>query len=235
MLELKNEYLAENGLMKSSILLFLFFIILISSPGFSQEGSDTINLDGKIFEKVEVEASYPGGVDAWRQFMMNNANGSVATENGAPIGVYTVIVQFVVAKDGKLSEFKPLTKLGYGMEQEVIRILKLSGEWTSAMQNGRPVKAFRKQPVTFQVEHEGVTVTTSTPYTLFTTIENPLSVVVDKVKPDDLRLTISQGTIVAKGDGQFGVKVTKPGLVIVRIYNKKDKEIGAVSFNVIEK
>lgn len=231
----ENKYLAQNGLMKIFVALSFLFAIPFSSACFSQQSPDTIDIEGKIFERVEVEASYPGGVDAWLQFMMKTANGQVATENGAPIGRYMVIVQFVVATDGKLSDFKPLTRHGYGMEQEVIRVLKQSGGWISAMQNGRPVKAFRKQPVTFQVEQEGVTVTTNTPYTFFSSIENPLSVAVDKIKPADLRLTISQGTIVPKGDGHFAVKVSKPGRVIIRIYNKKDKEVGVVSFEVREK
>ncbi len=223
--------------MKTYHILFLLFAIIFSSFSFSQGVPEPtiINDDDKIFEKVEEEASYPGGVDAWLQFMMKTANGQVATENGAPIGRYMVIVQFVVSSDGKLSDFKPLTKLGYGMEQEVVRVLKQSGQWTPAIQNGRPVKAYRRQPVTFQVEQEDITVTSTTPYTLYVNRENAVDITVKKVKPDDLRVTISQGTIVHKGDGQFSVKVNKPGRVIVRMYNKKEKEMGTVSFEVLEK
>lgn len=37
------------------------------------------------------------------------------------------------------------------MEQEAIRVLKKATKWKAAIQNGYPVKAYRKQPITFQV------------------------------------------------------------------------------------
>lgn len=113
----------------------------------------TENID-KVFDKVEIEASFPGGDEKWRNYIERNANGQVATENGAPVGIYTVIVQFVVDKEGNISDVRALTKHGYGMEAEVIRIIQKGPKWNPAIQLGRNVKAYRKQPVTFQVSEE---------------------------------------------------------------------------------
>ncbi|WP_409965983.1 hypothetical protein PIECOFPK_02390 [Mycovorax composti] len=55
-------------------------------------------------------------------------------------------------KGGNVSDVKPLTSLGYGMEQEAIRVIKKSGRWKPAIQNGREVKSFRKLPVKFIVK-----------------------------------------------------------------------------------
>ncbi|HET9432867.1 MAG TPA: energy transducer TonB, partial [Chitinophagaceae bacterium] len=71
--------------------------------------------------------------------------------NFAPEGTYMVIVQFVVDKEGHITDIKPLTKFGFGMEEEVIRIMKKSPRWVPASQFGRNVNAYRKQPVTFAV------------------------------------------------------------------------------------
>jgi protein TonB len=65
------------------------------------------------------------------------------------------VIQFVVDKDGNLSNMKALTHHGYGMEQEVLRVLLKSPKWLPAIQDGRQVKAYRKQPVTFQITEEG--------------------------------------------------------------------------------
>jgi protein TonB len=65
-----------------------------------------------------------------------------------------VVVQFIVAKDGTVSDIKALTRYGYGMEQEVVRIIKKSPKWSPAQQNGRTVNAYRKQPITFVVQEE---------------------------------------------------------------------------------
>ena len=110
--------------------------------------------ENKIFDKVEIEASYPGGDSKWRQYLERNANGQVATDNGAPEGTYTTVVQFVVDKEGNISDVKSLTNHGYGMEEEAMRVIKKGPKWSPAVQNGRQVKAYRKQPITFQVQGE---------------------------------------------------------------------------------
>lgn len=108
----------------------------------------------KNFVKVEVEANFPGGETAWRRFLEQNLNAAVPVNNRAPAGTYTVLIQFVVDKDGSLYDIKALTNHGYGMETEVIRILRKSPRWTPAILNNKPIKVYRKQPVTFLVEEE---------------------------------------------------------------------------------
>lgn len=105
----------------------------------------------QIFEKVEVEAKFDGGESAWKRFLERNLNPNTPVDNGAPIGVYTVYVQFVVSKDGSISDVRALTSHGYGMEQEAVRVIKKGPKWIPAIQNGRQVNAYRKQPITFQV------------------------------------------------------------------------------------
>lgn len=108
----------------------------------------------EIKTKVDIEASFPGGVQAWRKFLTANLNAGVPIDNGAPVGNYTIFVQFVVNKDGSLQEIKPLTKMGYGMEEEVIKLMKASPKWLPAIIEGQKVAAYRKQPVTFVVTEE---------------------------------------------------------------------------------
>lgn len=102
----------------------------------------------EVYSKVEVDAKYPGN---WRSFLEKNLNGQVAVDNGAAPGNHTTIVQFIVDTDGNISDVKALTNVGYGLEQEAIRVIKLSGKWSPAITNGKFVKAYRKQPITFQV------------------------------------------------------------------------------------
>lgn len=110
--------------------------------------------ENKIFEKVEIEASFKGGESAWRKYLERNLNANVGPDNGAPAGIYTVYVQFVVSKDGSISDVRALTNHGYGMEAEAVRVIKKGPSWTPAIQNGRSVNAYRKQPITFQVTEE---------------------------------------------------------------------------------
>ncbi|WP_346237794.1 energy transducer TonB [Niabella insulamsoli] len=100
------------------------------------------------FTSVEIEASYIGD---WKKFLERNLSGQVAVDNGAAPGLYTVVIQFVVDINGTVSDIKALTNKGFGMEEEAIRVIKKSGKWKPAFQNKGEVKAYRKQPITFQV------------------------------------------------------------------------------------
>lgn len=110
--------------------------------------------ENKIFDKVEIDASFPGGESKWRQYLERNCNAQVAGDNGAPEGTYTTIVQFVVDKEGNISDVRALTSHGYGMEEEAMRVIKKGPKWVPAIQNGRQVKAYRRQPITFVVTGE---------------------------------------------------------------------------------
>ena len=113
-----------------------------------------IENDGKIFTKVEVEASFPGGEQAWKKYLHKNLNASTPVDHGAPSGTYTVFIQFIVDQDGYIHDLKALTHHGHGMEDEVVRIISKGPRWVPAMQNGHKVTAYRKQPVTFMVTEE---------------------------------------------------------------------------------
>lgn len=110
--------------------------------------------ENKVFEKVEVEASFKGGEKEWRRYLERNLDANTPVENGAPAGSYTVVVQFIVDKEGKISDVKALTNHGYGMEEEAVKIIRKGPDWVPAVQNGRNVKAYRKQPITFVVSEE---------------------------------------------------------------------------------
>ena len=110
--------------------------------------------ENKVFEKVEVEASFKGGEREWTKYLLRNLDANVPVENGANEGTYTVTVQFIVDKEGKISDVKALTSHGHGMEEEAMRVIKKGPDWVPAIQNGRNVKAYRKQPITFVVAPE---------------------------------------------------------------------------------
>jgi hypothetical protein len=113
---------------------------------------DSMNLDdNKVFVKVEVEAAFRGGEKEWRNFLNRNLDVNVPVKKGCKPGTYTVVVQFIVAKDGRVSDVRALTNHGFGMEEEAIRMIKKGPDWLPAIQNGHNVKAYRKQPFTFVI------------------------------------------------------------------------------------
>ncbi|MEN9570990.1 MAG: hypothetical protein RL172_2221 [Bacteroidota bacterium] len=110
--------------------------------------------EDKIFTKVENEAEFPGGNAAWARYLQKSLDGFNPADNGAPPGKYQVIVRFIVSKDGSISDVQPETSFGYGMEEQAIKCVKKGPNWKPALQNGRNVNAYRRQPVTFIVEEQ---------------------------------------------------------------------------------
>ena len=112
---------------------------------------NNVQADPTVFSMVDIDAVFPGGPSAWRKFLETNLRGETPVDHGAGEGNYTTIVQFIVDKDGTVSDVIPLTKMGFGMEEEAVRVIKKSGKWKPAIQNGRIVRAYHKQPITFQI------------------------------------------------------------------------------------
>jgi len=217
--------------MKLYVFLTTVILATISFTSIAQIGNTTDtsktktdSTEYKIFDKVDIEASFPGGDQAWRKFLEKNLNAQVAADNGAPIGIYTVIAQFIVDKEGNVTDIKALTNYGYGLEKEVLRALKLQTHWSPAMQNGEPVKAYRKQPVTFVMEGDGIEILSKERFVLYTDIDNVITINVRKVRDEDLELTITQGTIIATGNGSYTVRLKNPGKAIIEIFNRKKKK-----------
>ena len=153
------------------------FLISLGTMSAQVTGSDSAKVTHPVtFDKVETEASYPGGSAAWLRFLSKTVKGSIPLDNEAPAGTYTVLIEFIVNRDSTISDFKALTKHGYGMEQEVIRALRLSGKWVPAEQGGRKVRAYRKQPVTFRLEMEVVDIETETPWVVYLNKYNPVNI-----------------------------------------------------------
>ena len=110
--------------------------------------------ENNVYNKVEVEASFPGGQTKWAKYLRDNLNANTPADNGAPPGTYQVVVRFIVSKDGSISDVQAETKHGYGMEEEAMKIIRKGPKWTPALQNGRNVNAYRRQPITFIVSEE---------------------------------------------------------------------------------
>ncbi|MFX8523828.1 energy transducer TonB, partial [Acinetobacter baumannii] len=76
---------------------------------------------------------------AWAKYLERNLNRDLPVENGAPPGQYTVIVSFIVSKDGSISDVTAENDPGYGTKAEAIRVIAKGPKWKPAVQNGRNV------------------------------------------------------------------------------------------------
>jgi periplasmic protein TonB len=104
----------------------------------------------KVFTKVENPAEFPGGQDAWRRYLERNLQYPDAAQENGTQGV--VRVQFVVDREGNISEVQSLNDPGDGLAEEAVRIIKKGPKWKAAEQNGRKVIYRHIQAITFRLE-----------------------------------------------------------------------------------
>jgi antitoxin component YwqK of YwqJK toxin-antitoxin module len=105
---------------------------------------------------TEKEAEVVGGkqgMQEWRRFLERSLQSVIAAKARVlPMGEYTVLVRFMVEKDGTLSNFQALTNHGHGLEEEVIRMFKYAPRWSPGQYFGRPVRSYHTQPITFMIQ-----------------------------------------------------------------------------------
>jgi len=106
-----------------------------------------------VFTKVEVEASYPGGQQGWQDYLVKTFRYPDEAVNKEVQG--TIVIEYIVDKQGNVSDVKAIsgTKKG-GLREEAIRVIKNSGKWIPAIQNGHPVSAYKKQPIQFKLQNQ---------------------------------------------------------------------------------
>ncbi|PTQ95705.1 TonB family protein [Mucilaginibacter yixingensis] len=102
----------------------------------------------EIYSKIEQSAEFPGGIDSFFKFMSKNLKYPPDAKKNNVQG--KVFLTFVVEKDGSLTDIKVVRGIGYGCDEEAIRVMKLSPKWNAAMHDNKPVRQQYTIPILFQ-------------------------------------------------------------------------------------
>jgi periplasmic protein TonB len=104
----------------------------------------------EIFTSVEQQAEFPGGTKEMYGFLGKNIKYPSAAQRANVSG--KVFVKFVVEKDGSISDVNVLKGIGFGCDEEAIRVIKSMPRWSPGKQNGRAVRVYFTMPVVYQLE-----------------------------------------------------------------------------------
>jgi TonB family protein len=105
--------------------------------------------DGKIFTLVEVQPEYRGGVKAMLEFIKKNLRYPASARRTGAQG--TVYAQFLVNKDGSLSDIRTIEGVHPALDAEAERVIKLMPPWKPGHQKGKPVTVRFVMPVKFKL------------------------------------------------------------------------------------
>lgn len=102
------------------------------------------------FVSMEYPPTYPDGMDKFYKYIGDNLRyPPMAQDNNIQGKVY---VSFTIEKDGSVADVKVDRKLGYGCDEEAIRVIKGSKRWNPGMQNGKPARVRYNMPISFTLQ-----------------------------------------------------------------------------------
>ena len=136
-------------------LLFLLIFSISFHSSYSQIGDSSINimLDSSegIFKRVEIAAKV--NATEWKRHLEKNLIPIIesAAKKGIKPGAYTINLRFLVEKDGSISEVKAMNDPGYGLGKGAVKVLKSGPKWIPGEQNGKKVRSYHTQPITFVI------------------------------------------------------------------------------------
>ena len=103
--------------------------------------------EDKVFTTVEQTAEFPGGVRELMKYLNGNIKYPAAAQRANVSG--KVYLQFVVNTDGSIVDIQTLKGIGFGCDEEAMRVVKDMPKWTPGRQNGRAVRQRYTLPVAY--------------------------------------------------------------------------------------
>ena len=108
-----------------------------------------------IFDVVEVAPEFPGGMDQMAKYLSENIKyPEEAKDKGISGRVY---IEFVIEKDGAVSNVKVMKSIGGGCDEEGVRVVNAMPKWKPGMQKGKPVRVHYVLPIFFKLDDSATT------------------------------------------------------------------------------
>jgi protein TonB len=104
----------------------------------------------KVFDYAEQMPSFPGGQGALNEYLSKTIRYPVAAEENGIQG--RVIVQFVVEKDGSITDVRVVRSVDPSLDKEAVRVAKSMPRWIPGKQNGSAVRVKFTLPVSFRLQ-----------------------------------------------------------------------------------
>lgn len=106
--------------------------------------------DDEVFTVVEQNPEFVGGNSAMYAWLGKNIKYPAAAQRANISG--KVFVSFTVNTDGSITDAQVLKGLGFGTDEEAIRVVKSMPKWKPGKQSGRAVRVKYNLPISFQLE-----------------------------------------------------------------------------------
>jgi TonB family protein len=104
----------------------------------------------EIFTAVEQNPEFVGGQAKMYQYLGENIKYPAAAQRANISG--RVFVKFVVEDDGSIGDVKVMKGIGFGCDEEAIRVVKSMPRWKPGVQNGKNVRVYYNMPIVYRLD-----------------------------------------------------------------------------------
>ncbi|WP_251620883.1 energy transducer TonB [Odoribacter lunatus] len=104
--------------------------------------------EAEIFRVVEEQPGFNGNMNKWLKDNLKYP--VIAQENGVSGKVY---VEFVVEKDGSITDVKVVRSVDPSLDKEAVRVVKSMPKWKPGKQRGKPVRVAYTIPINFTLSN----------------------------------------------------------------------------------
>ena len=111
--------------------------------------TERIMKDG-VFDVVEDMPTPQGGMEGWNNYLKENLDYPQAAKDAKKDG--TIYLAFKVNREGELGDVQILRGIGYGLDEEAIRVIKNAPNWVPERQNGENVAVKMRVPIRFKLD-----------------------------------------------------------------------------------
>lgn len=101
------------------------------------------------FDRVDEKPTFPGGESAMKSFLRSNIKYPIVAQENGEQGC--VFVQFIIEKDGSISDVKISRSDAPSLDEEAMRVIKAMPKWNPGKLNGIPVRVKNEVPVVFRL------------------------------------------------------------------------------------
>ena len=115
--------------------------------GYGDEYGGEYSDEAEVFAVVEDMPKFPGNVQQW--ISKNIKYPMIAQENNIQGRVF---VQFVIERDGSVTDVKVARSVDPSLDKEAIRVVKAMPKWTPGKQRNKPVRVSYTVPINFQLQ-----------------------------------------------------------------------------------
>lgn len=112
------------------------------------------NNNGREFSKTEVLPEFPGGIQEFYKYLSKNLKYPKEARDNNTQGI--VSVNFIVEKDGSLSNYKVLRGVSKELDEEALRAMKLSPLWKPGKKNDKVVRVSYTVPISFKLTNNNI-------------------------------------------------------------------------------